>query len=55
VPEWAREKRAALAEEEARSLYLACDQARDLDPANSSRHRTKLIDCHYGYPRMSGD
>jgi len=34
VPEWTREKRAALADPEFRRIYLAYDGARDWDPAD---------------------
>ena len=34
VPEWTRQKRAALADPEFRRIYLAYDEARDWDPAD---------------------
>jgi hypothetical protein len=34
VPQWTRQKRAALADPEFRRIYLAYDQARDWDPAD---------------------
>lgn len=34
VPDWAREKLEALADSEFQRLYLACDQAWDLDPSD---------------------
>jgi DNA-binding transcriptional MerR regulator len=34
VPEWTRQKRAALTDAEFRRLYLACDDAHDWDPAD---------------------